>query len=418
MNSSPTIQRVNPLIPESVGALLAEEWTIDPHSTLPSFLEMLMMEEAQRSAWHTLKSIMSYLQDRLDLWSQQSLSSGGEPSFGGRLYAILRAPHALRFISEKILAPYGPEIRFFLVYLLERKSLLSSSSATIAEVLHGGRRVKLCSTPTTHHADESNEQGSARQAKLLPMNRQDGIRLAMLVALGRYLMERGDWLHRKLSDDHRFPGLSLRLQKMFKFLYPFLFSTAKGLNLLQKWRYLLGESVFFDSYSRWLNLVVRRVVADDSLAAIEVSTTSDSTSAPKAPDVPRIFWQSTLGSPRTKKIALGLLTSAVGVSWIARLQLRRQQLRLRRQLIDDPKGAPSPQKALPRHGDRSGEVSCPPTHCPLCQKPRINATASTSGYVFCLACLTMALRSSAVCPITGKDCPESKITRLFEPHSL
>ena len=40
---------VNPMVPSSCGALLAEEWTIDPNSTLPSFLEMKMIEEVLSS---------------------------------------------------------------------------------------------------------------------------------------------------------------------------------------------------------------------------------------------------------------------------------------------------------------------------------------------------------------------------------
>lgn len=384
-----------------------------------------MAEEAQRSGWQTLQSLLSYFQDRLDRWShQQSLAwtgntheaeSPSSSSLWKRLSSMLRVSQGLRFISERILSRYGPEIRFCIVYFLERKSLLSSSSATIAEALQGGKRVKLCRV-TQRNADESNNDGVARQAKIIPMDKRDGIRLAILVALGRYLMERGDWLHQQVS------GLSPLFQKVFRFVYPFLYTTAKGLNLLQKWRYLLGQSVFFDSYSRWLNLVVRRVVAEDSSSvpnkdlttAGSISGEPNTSTIPDGGD-PRALLQSLIGSAKAKQVVLGLLASAIGISWFARLQTTRQQLRRRRQLLDDPKGTPAPPKTLYSHKDFS---SCPPTHCPICRSPRINPTASTSGYVFCLACLTTALRSSPVCPITGKDCPESRIVRLFEPHGV
>ena len=49
--------RVNPMVPDSIGGLLAEEWTIDPISALPSFLERTMMDEARRSGIESLKTV-------------------------------------------------------------------------------------------------------------------------------------------------------------------------------------------------------------------------------------------------------------------------------------------------------------------------------------------------------------------------
>ena len=54
--------------------------------------------------------------------------------------------------------------------------------------------------------------------------------------------------------------------------------------------------------------------------------------------------------------------------------------------------------------------------CPICHEPRINPTASTSGYVFCYRCLIMHLRQKGEhCPVTGVFCNESMVIRLFEP---
>jgi hypothetical protein len=39
--------------------------------------------------------------------------------------------------------------------------------------------------------------------------------------------------------------------------------SMQGIHLLERWRYLLGQSVFFDPCSQWLNLVVRQVMAED-----------------------------------------------------------------------------------------------------------------------------------------------------------
>lgn len=57
-----------------------------------------------------------------------------------------------------------------------------------------------------------------------------------------------------------------------------------------------------------------------------------------------------------------------------------------------------------------------PGLCPICKQPRINPTASTGGYVFCLKCVLVSLRQNGpICPVTRKPCPESSLVRLYEP---
>jgi hypothetical protein len=46
---STNVDPLNPSLPSSEGALLAEEWTIHPYSPLPSFLVLILIEEARRS---------------------------------------------------------------------------------------------------------------------------------------------------------------------------------------------------------------------------------------------------------------------------------------------------------------------------------------------------------------------------------
>ena len=54
--------------------------------------------------------------------------------------------------------------------------------------------------------------------------------------------------------------------------------------------------------------------------------------------------------------------------------------------------------------------------CPICREPRINPTASTSGYVYCYKCLVSHLRQKGeYCPLTGMPCQENQVVRLFEP---
>mmetsp|Transcript_53850 Transcript_53850/g.155471 ORF Transcript_53850/g.155471 Transcript_53850/m.155471 type:complete len:422 (-) Transcript_53850:1372-2637(-) len=413
MDSSvmPPAQRINPLLPETAGALLAEEWTIDPQSTLPSFLERIMIEETQRSTWETLTTVLSHLEDRLDEWSYRFGMDEYErrSTWKRRLAWFLKIPQVCRFLSHRILARYSPEIRFLVVYWLDRKSLLSKASAAISEALHGGKRVKLCPDP------------KSSEGKLEPMNQRDGIRLALLLALGRYLNERGEILYRKLlSPATASFRLPVKYQQIVKFAYSFLYTSGKAVSLIEKWLYLTGQSVFFDPYSRWLSVVLRRVTEEDSSQQSSPAPNpeaSDAISSSPTNAVSTLL--STLGlsfnEKATRSLAYWLLASFAGISWIARLQRTRQRVRQR---LDYQEGTVGSTHAPPKEAASSELLrNCPPTHCPLCRSPRVHPTASTSGFVFCLSCLTTALRSKAVCPVTGKDCPESSIVRLFEPHN-
>ena len=406
-------QRINPLVPESTNALLAEEWTIDPNSTLPSFLEMVMIEEAQRSAWQTLKLILGQMEDRIRRWHEEiSIRNGArDMSIYQRTLILLKVPQLAKTVSEDILANFGSEIQFLIMYLLERRSLISSGAATMSEALHGTKRVKL------HMGTEAmgNAQGDStvRQGKLTSLKKRDGIRYATLLVLGRYLLDRGNRFYEGIVQNQPQPGiLPIRLQNLFRFLYPFLYLSSKGLNLVQRWQYLLGDSVFFDPYSKFLGLVVRRVVADDAPSKSTDHRTSHT--SVKLFETINDRLSSMVNSQTFRRLSVGLLSSVIGISWIARLQITRQKIRMKRHMIRGDLNISAPHKPL----SEAPEIKdCPATHCPLCRSPRINPTASTSGYVFCLSCLTAALRSKPVCPITGKDCPESSVIRLFEPNA-
>jgi peroxin-12 len=56
--------------------------------------------------------------------------------------------------------------------------------------------------------------------------------------------------------------------------------------------------------------------------------------------------------------------------------------------------------------------------CPLCHaRPRVQPAASSSGFVFCYKCILSYVRRHATCPVTKQPCSESRIVRLYEPHS-
>ena len=443
--------RHDPVIPDSIGGLLAEEYTMDPNSPLPSFLEMTMIDEARRQGCQTLSWVLQQIRLHLiqigtttdDIRMEQREEQAGTNENNGRSRISLFVSRLLRirskcalFLATKILGPYNSEILFFITYMLERKSLLShSTSATISEALYGGRRVKIVPS-------ENN--------KLTPMSKQDGIRLAFLFALGPYLTQRCSIFYSKLDQPSQ-QRLPTKLKKMIKFLFPFLNMSVQGIHLLYRFKYLLGQSFFFDGYSRYLNLVVRRVTMEDQQEQQSNSETkmrrNDSKFEGRRNQSAMIVngAKIVLKSKRFRQVALTILSSTVALGWIARIRAsrmeannqRRQERLLQQQQqqqqsttnannnerrrqtnddnIDEDTFPPHPPPPTTQLLDPSlAKIS--PRLCPICRRPRINPTASTSGYVFCLKCILSAIGKNPVCPITGKSCPEASIVQLFEPH--
>jgi peroxin-12 len=275
------------------------------------------------------------------------------------------------------------------------------------------------------------------------MSKRDGLRLAFLVAVGPYLAERGDLFYRRLAEQNgnlssTAAPLLLKLKKIFKVIYPFLHMSLQGIHLMHRWKYLLGQSVFFDPYSQWLNLVVRRLTTEDQ------ATTSKDTNSTKSSDL-QTASNNLLGNTSAvtesivqnatllKQAAMVLVSSALAVGWLARLRsarrelLQQNRLRVTQPPTTDPattsnhasssflESMPPPPPPLPTLKSASRN-NCLPSVCPLCRQPRVHPTASTGGYVFCLKCLLAYVKERAICPITGKDCPESSIVRLYEPR--
>jgi hypothetical protein len=407
---SDTVAAANPVIPTSIGALMAEEWTIDPNSTLPSFLEMMMIEEAKISGWKSLGSGLKL--------AEQHLSRIAQVPRAGSWWDHFKARFA-RILALGILKHYSPELQLLIAYLLERSSLQSQASAAFWEALYGCRRIKL----GKEEIIDSENGASNKRRQLAAISKQDAIRFAFLSVLHVYLIERLDGWYHRLQEQPIVEGQP-KWKQLVQKAYPYLHMSVKGLHLIYHWRYLLRSSVFFDPYSHGLGLVVRRVTAQDQqrTPAAGIST------AAYAPSSRISSWVKTKAM---KRLAFWILSSSVAVGWLARLQSARQERRRRigetshgdaintsgtstssTPLLPPPPLPPSSTKK------KTSMAACTPTACPLCHRPRVNPTASTGGYVFCLKCLLAFVEERGMCPITGKDCPPSRIVRLYEPHRI
>eukprot|EP00536_Pseudo-nitzschia_multiseries_P001594 jgi/Psemu1/283137/fgenesh1_pg.20_\ len=478
VTSSPSPQ-VNPAIPESVGALLAEEWTINPTSTLPSFLERMMMEESRRCGWQALQSLLLVIEQRLSraVEEDQGQDSRDHDSVGAvngtgrlsRLYHALlgRWPRRVaKVFLQKLVRPFGPEIRFLILCVLERFSL-ALSDATISESLYGGRRVKLCEPSSTEKSGKRN---------LRPIENRDRMLLAFFMAFGPYLEERSEYFFRcffRLCSSSSINTTSTsftriarknKLMIILNVLWPLLRSTTKATFLWYRWRYLLGKTIFFDPYSSRMDLVVRRVTMEDQQKSTQQMGNGGKKKAVDPSNTRIDHIQRNLSklvsSGELRFITGAFVSGYAALAWFARIRLIRQELQReqelhgirQRQLRGRGRGREQNQERNADDFDSNGFISASkannktipspplpasssdnssrttsanntrnsanskPGVCPLCNEPRIHPTASTGGYVFCLKCILSFVRQNgSSCPVTGKSCPESSLVRLYEP---
>eukprot|EP01038_Epipyxis_sp_PR26KG_P013857 gene13857-18584_t len=109
-------------------------------------------------------------------------------------------------------------------------------------------------------------------------------------------------------------------------------------------------------------------------------------------------------------IIMSLLLSVRIADWFYRQDLSSDNIANR---LAEPIKLPPPPNPLPVQ--RGGII--PPvntTLCPICRKKRINSCVIRSGYVFCYLCILPILRDDHACPITGLQCNEDDIIRLYE----
>lgn len=352
---------------------------MNPYTPLPSFLEMMMMEEAALSGRKALVSGMDGLATSLS--RMVVVASGRSTTTFQRIKRQL-AEHAQHIVNR-----FGPELRFLVSYWIERQCI-ATTWATTAETIYGGRRSKL---------------GPNRE--ILEMDKKDKIRLALLLPLGSYVKERMDLFFRQ-SQQRRRPPIRPpttqweKLKSLYVTLYPYLRMTREGSVLAYQFLYLAGKSVYFSPWSHLLKLVVRRVTAAD--AANPSSSSSSTSSSSRQLSDEKVA--------QARRVVVGLVSSFLVVGWLSKW--RQELRRLRRAQTKQPPFPPAPSMHVDPHLRLRPVVD--PAVCPLCQQPRIHPVASTSGYVFCQRCLTLYVRQHGKCPLTGRDCPESRITRLYE----
>jgi Pex2 / Pex12 amino terminal region len=331
---------------------------------------------------------------------------------------------------------------------MERQSLLLYGGM-VSETLYGVKRVKLGKV-----AEGGGESSSVKRA-LEPLSRTDVTRLALLTSLLPYLHEKSDqFLRRQLHVAS--PELATSLRRRAQLL-PVFQSALALVDLYCRWSYLMGRSVHYDVLALALQHVVRRVTEQDKMASPSPPLTAEAVGANKSEG------RDAVGDPlstldtrahKARQSLVYMMAGTLAVSWLTQIRhafvtyRRSQAMRAFQRQVQQQERQPEQhiQAIHDTHSNVEGvfastgtdesmwwsgssaipppppEVPLPnakgvPTGaCPLCRRlNRRKPTASSSGYVFCFACILDYIQRHRKCPITGARCRESDLVRLYEP---
>lgn len=348
------------LVPKATGALLAEEWSIDPYTPLPSFLEMKFIEDAARSGREALKVAYDVLMQKLSAVVPREATNEQHRAYkyAVALFSVLKRYHA--------------EWRFLLMYLIERHCL-RISSATLAESVYGGKRSILV-----------NEEGNRK--RIVPLDRKNATRLALLLTLGPYLKGKLELLLQSQSALGIDP-MSLRPshRRISEIILRLLRAATEASNLFCQWRFLLGQSFHFDLASLCLSMIVRRQTQQDQME--QTSKTAPSSSSP-------------LLSPTIRTAVVAAASLALSVSWFTQMRVAWLEHEASRRLLDAENDLPPPPH-------RKVSMTQSTRQCPKCHQPWVDPVVAVPGdfFVYCRECLDPDVLAS------------KKIVRLYEPNA-
>ncbi len=506
--NNPPTQQHNQTVPTTIGALLTEEYTLDPLSHQPSFLELTFVDVARNSGrvalsamWEvgvtwlegTLERLrrMEQLADRLLAYS---IAAARSPSSTNMLAAVSKTiktsifriklwyySHLRRMchVLHRTIKTFGPELQILILFAIDYNCIHYLSGSTACEMVYGLKRSKLVPIPASQNSSQSS---SNVQYKVVELTKYDKTMSAMLAALFPYFKQRCDNWYKKLTEQSdsaeqmtpSFQMLEPRMQISHQGLdtnrqlqsyinsthhgltldnfkqkavnfYPYLHMTHELSIFLYQFAYLLGYTPYWSFSMHTLRVMLRRMTVADvqeqqrqKQPLLQKPKTDngerllDTTNTTRKNVAPPIKPTSMIKGALLFSISYALLSG-----WVSHFQ-RELRLRRRRWIAGEESSSSnttttdgnintgSSRKKLPIPpppmnpevlvDDEGNTRHIDKWSCPICHEPRINPTASTSGYVFCYRCLIMHLRQQGEhCPVTGIRCKESMVIRLYEP---
>ena len=486
----------NLTIPTTVGALLTEEWTIDPLSHLPSFLELTFVDVARNSgrralsaAWGVgitwLEGVLERLRQLERIVDRRTSRLGDDSrdlSGAIRLLKIIRAftiqitrlrVKFLRRICRIFLGTVkslGPELQTLIMYAIDYNCMHHLAGATACEMVYGLKRSKIVRqlqyANNNLQSEDTLQQQRSYQNKVADLTKYDKTLSALLAAILPYFKERCDKLYNQWKEgqpnnnslSYHTPIINnnnnIRTNQNnayneakhnFIKLYPYFHMVHEGSIFLYQFAYLLGYTHYWSFSLHALGVMLRRMTVADvrqqqQQRQLEQQKSGATSTLPKSmpqhmnDDVKTAPLQTKLTIPRLLRGAVLFSISYTLLSgWYSHFK-RELRLRRRRWIAGNDEDESTSQRTRDNVNQSRSKLPIPPPpmppiltnadeesivdrwSCPICKEPRINPTASTSGYVYCYKCLVSHLRNNGeYCPMTGMPCWEHRVVRLFEP---
>jgi peroxin-12 len=404
-------ESANPIHPTSIGALLAEEWTIQPYSTLPSFLERVMMDEAAKATQDAIYTGIELLVRRLQqlsAYEERRVSLQRARAWIAALVLLQRATRVAAAAMARVVHSCKQELQALLIFFVEL-FFLKANDATLSQTIYGSKCVRL-------QASAPDQQQQQRRRKLSPLVDTDRTRLALIMALMPYINKKIQVLFRKWEIQH---DITSRMdeeestarqwtRRLLQLRVPWMMATA-ATKVMFQWRYLLGQSFEYDVWSELLGQLVRRVTKADSISGTNSSKSVDDTKNSRdatttASDISTV-----------RRSILYLVSASIAFGWMTQLRAAwdTHQRVARRSSAAFPPPPPPPTNL-----NDTTTTNIPSECCPICHGPRVEPAASISGYVFCESCLLSYIQRRAMCPVTGIPCTESSVVKLYEPRNM
>ncbi|CAL1588679.1 unnamed protein product [Knipowitschia caucasica] len=309
--------------------------------------------------------------------------------------------HAVKILAESNPSRYGFLWRCFdelylMLDVLLQKHFLSHCSASFSENFYGLKRVG------------GGQQGLALKSRSYWWS-------LLLLCLVPYLRAKLEAVLAKQRDEEDFSirlGQS-RLQRMYRAAvaaFPYVSSAGQALVFCQQLLFVFGVAKTH-SPLLWLAQVRLARLSAQDIRHMQLREGSE-----PEPTGGRT-WQ--FLSKATRGIAVSLSTSlSLGVFFLQFLEwwYSSENQDTVKTLTSLP--APPPPLHLRPPNQSSAECQRYYQTCPLCHKPRSNATVlSTSGFVFCYRCVYTYVKAQRRCPVTGFPSELQQLIKIYSPES-
>ncbi|GMI30766.1 hypothetical protein TrCOL_g3222 [Triparma columacea] len=258
--------------------------------------------------------------------------------------------------------------------------------------------------------------GDGQGRRMEDMRTGDQIRaVAMAVAVGwgdgrgREMYERFKRETEEHADTREDTGRYARfrnLKKLFVRVYPYIRLSLSSVSILSSFLYLHGLTVYHSPTDWMIGQVVRRKTMQD----IEVGGKGGG----------RINQRrgggGEGGRSRAKKIAMAALFAFTVYGWVKNAAEEIRKARREGRSGEGEEGQmEAPESLIPKLPASTKRIVTETPHlCPLCRRKRVNPTVvKETGFVYCYRCIVGAVRTEGRDPVTGAECSEDGIIRLF-----